>query len=468
MFKNYYIDNTINYYKNFIDKRLNFLKKKNYLFDEISSFISNLINHSENLAFLGCGNSIILKKIKSKNFFVKEIDKIFYNPSNKKVVKLIEENNIDENFYKFDHLVIADIEHQKYVANNLLEISNKLHDDCKIIILSKSLMWNTFTNFIKKIVNIGPQETNFLPFENLKQIFLNSNLDIIKNEKIIFLPIYLPLLSKFINLLFRLPILNFFCLLNITVLKKKNVTKTDNKKISIIIPCKNEEQNIKLFFEEINNSNLNAEYLFGDDNSTDDTYNEINKLRKNLPNKNIKIYKGPGVCKSENVYEGIKQSTGEIIAIYDADLTVSFQDLDKSLHYLQKTNSDFINCSRMIIPQRKKAMKKSNFFGNIFFALLFSLLFKNKITDTLCGTKIFYKKDWLKIKPYTSNWGMKDLWGDFDLLIGAYKNNLKISEVPVFYLERKEADTKMTNVIKNAMRMLFIVLSAFYKLRLKY
>ena len=92
---------------------------------------------------------------------------------------------------------------------------------------------------------------------------------------------------------------------------------------------------------------------------------------------------------------------------------------------------------------------------------------KKKITDTLCGTKIFYKKDWNKIKKDVSNWGMKDLWGDFDLLIGAYKNNLKIIEVPVTYYERKNNDTKMTSLITNTLRMLFIVIASYYKLRLK-
>ena len=121
----------------------------------------------------------------------------------------------------------------------------------------------------------------------------------------------------------------------------------------------------------------------------------------------------------------------------------------------------------MIYPQKDRAMKFANFIGNNFFASLFSLLFRKKITDTLCGTKIFYKKDWIKIKKNNSNWGMKDLWGDFDLLIGAYKNNLKIMEVPVTYYERKGDDTKMTSIILNALRMFVIVIVSYYKLRLK-
>ena len=78
-----------------------------------------------------------------------------------------------------------------------------------------------------------------------------------------------------------------------------------------------------------------------------------------------------------------------------------------------------------------------------------------------------WSSDFYKIKKDVSNWGAKDLWGDFDLLIGAYKNNLKILEVPVTYFDRTEGETKMTNVIANASRMFWIVVYSFYKLRLK-
>ena len=121
----------------------------------------------------------------------------------------------------------------------------------------------------------------------------------------------------------------------------------------------------------------------------------------------------------------------------------------------------------MIYPQDKNAMKRSNFFGNIIFGYLFTILFKKKITDTLCGTKIFYKKDWLKIKHDISTWGAIDLWGDFDILIGAYKNNLKITEVPISYKERVAGETKMKSVFANGFRMLWIILYSFYKIKIK-
>ena len=248
---------------------------------------------------------------------------------------------------------------------------------------------------------------------------------------------------------------------------KSRFYKKSNLDVSFIVPCKNEANNIRLFEKEISLSNRNYEYLFGDDKSTDDTSSEIDKLKKNLNENKIIKYDGPGICKSENVYKGIESASGEIMVIYDADLTVSFEDIEFALKILQNTNADFINCTRMIYPQKEGAMKFFNFIGNSFFASLFGVLFKRKITDTLCGTKIFYKKDWENIKKDASRWGAKDFWGDFDLLIGAYKNNLKIIEVPVTYFERKENETKMNSLFLNGARMLFIVLASYYKLRLK-
>ena len=81
----------------------------------------------------------------------------------------------------------------------------------------------------------------------------------------------------------------------------------------------------------------------------------------------------------------------------------------------------------MIYPQENNAMKQSNYFGNKVFAFLFSVLLLQRVGYTLL-TKIFYKKDWEKIKQNNSKWGIKDR-SDFDLLLGLIM--LKIINVPV-------------------------------------
>ena len=466
-FYNYYLTSSISFFRTEFNKRVNFIKKKKFLFNEISSFINNCFDNTKNIFFLCAGNSIITKNIEAKNIYIKEICddyNIKYN-DNAEYLNEISEDKI----YNCDTIVIADIEHQNKPAINLENLTKIINENAKVIIISKNIFWMIIVKILKFFIDFSPQKNNFLPTSYLKNLFSSCNLEIIRQEKIIAFPIYIPFITKFINRLFRLPILNFFCILNVYVLKKtiKTIPDINTQRVSFIIPCKNEQENIKYFKDEIKQSSENYEFIFGDDKSKDNTYSEIKKLIETFGDKKVKIYDGPGICKSENVYMGIEQSKGDIIVIYDADLTVSFFDVYYAINVLNQTNSDFINCTRMIYTQKNKAMKTLNFFGNIFFANLFSVLFKKTITDTLCGTKIFYKKDWNNIKKNNSKWGAKDLWGDFDLLIGAYKNNLKITEVPITYYERKENETKMNSLFSNTLRMLFIVFSAYYKLRLK-
>jgi len=463
----YYLKSSINFFKKKFEKRFNFIKKKNFLFSEISNFLNNCINNSKNVFIFCAGNSVLSKNISSSKIYVKEIDEKYKIKYNNNI--FYKDEVSDEEIASCDTIIVADIEHQANPTSNLLKLSQIANDNAKIIVLSKNMVWMTLIKILKFFFDFSPLRNNFLPSSYLNNLFTICNLEVVRNERIIALPINLPLITNLINKLFRLPLLNLFCLKNITILKKINqdFTKKSNLGVSFIVPCKNEAKNIRLFEKEIRLSNVNYEYLFGDDKSTDDTSNEIDKLKKNLNENKIIKYDGPGICKSENVYKGIESASGEIIVIYDADLTVSFEDIEFALKILQKTNADFVNCTRMIYPQKEGAMKLFNFIGNSFFASLFGILFKRKITDTLCGTKIFYKKDWDNIKKDTSKWGVKDLWGDFDLLIGAYKNNLKIIEVPVTYFERKENETKMNSLFSNGARMLFIVLASYYKLRLK-
>ena len=464
---NYYLKSSINFFKKKFKKRFNFIKKKNFLFSEISNFLNNCINNSKDVFIFCAGNSVLSKNILSSKIYVKEIDEKYKIKHNTNI--FYKDEVSDEEIASCDTIIIADIEHQANPTSNLLKLSQIANDNAKIIVLSKNMVWMTLIKILKFFFDFSPLRHNFLPSSYLNNLFTICNLEVVRNERIIALPINIPFLTNLINKLFRLPLLNLFCLQNVTILKKINqdFTKKSDLGVSFIVPCKNEANNIRLFEKEISLSNRSYEYLFGDDKSTDDTSSEIDKLKKNLNENKIIKYDGPGICKSENVYKGIESASGEIIVIYDADLTVSFEDIEFALKILQKTNADFVNCTRMIYPQKEGAMKLFNFIGNSFFASLFGVLFKRKITDTLCGTKIFYKKDWENIKKDVSKWGAKDLWGDFDLLIGAYKNNLKITEVPVTYFERKENETKMNSLIPNASRMLFIVFAAYYKLRLE-
>jgi hypothetical protein len=109
-------------------------------------------------------------------------------------------------------------------------------------------------------------------------------------------------------------------------------------------------------------------------------------------------------------------------------------------------------------------MKFANILGNKFFGQLFSFLLDQRIKDTLCGTKVLWRKDWVRLNRHLGCWGIKDLWGDYELLFGASKLHLDIVEVPVHYQERVHGVTKMTNVFANGWRMLGICWYAWRRL----
>ena len=80
------------------------------------------------------------------------------------------------------------------------------------------------------------------------------------------------------------------------------------------------------------------------------------------------------------------------MVIHDADNTVRPNEISNFINALIDNPSSFINGTRFVYPMTLNAMKSSNFYGNIFFSYLFSLILNQSITDTLCGTKVFFRK----------------------------------------------------------------------------
>jgi len=130
--------------------------------------------------------------------------------------------------------------------------------------------------------------------------------------------------------------------------------------------------------------------------------------------------------------------------------------------------AEFVNGSRLIYPVPRGAMKGMNMLGNKFFSLAFSYLLHQRVKDTLCGTKVLWRKDWERIKPLLGSWGIEDRWGDYELLFGASKLNLRIVDLPVHYQERIYGTTKMTRVFQNGLVMLRMCWHGFLKLKLGY
>ena len=242
------------------------------------------------------------------------------------------------------------------------------------------------------------------------------------------------------------------------------VKREDEVTVSVVVPCRNEVGNVRQAAERIPMMGKHTEILFCDDKSTDGTGEEVRRVIKLYPDKDIRIVEGPGICKAENVWAGFRSARGDILVILDADLTVMPEELPMFVRALVASHGDFVNGSRLVYPMPDLAMKFTNMLGNKVFGSIFSFLLDQRIKDTLCGTKVLWRKDWLRMEKNLGSWGIKDLWGDYELLFGASKLHLEIVELPVHYRERIHGVTKMNRVLFNGLRMLRICWHAWYQL----
>jgi glycosyltransferase involved in cell wall biosynthesis len=211
----------------------------------------------------------------------------------------------------------------------------------------------------------------------------------------------------------------------------------------VIIPARNEAGNIEQIFKRVPPMGGGTELIFVEGHSKDDTYLRIEQACIAFPEKRARLFRQTGVGKGDAVRLGFSQAEGDILMILDADLTVPPEDLPRFYDVLLSGKSEFVNGVRLVYPMEDQSMRFANLVGNKFFSLVFSWLLGQPIKDTLCGTKALRKVDYERIAANRSYFGDFDPFGDFDLLFGAAKLNLKIAEIPIRYGARTYGTTNI-------------------------
>jgi len=170
--------------------------------------------------------------------------------------------------------------------------------------------------------------------------------------------------------------------------------------------------------------------------------------------------------KGDAVRKGFAAASGEILMILDADVTVPPEDLPEFYFALAEGRGEFVNGTRLVYPMERDAMRFLNKLANKSFSVLFTWLCAQRFKDTLCGTKVLFKRDYQKIVAGRSFFGDFDPFGDFDLLFGAAKQNLKIVEVPIHYRERTYGDVKIQR-FRHGLLLLRMSALALRKLKMR-
>lgn len=465
-------ENLRQFYNNIAPRKERFKRINWYYHRDLERYYRFLIPQGQSVLEIGCGTGGLLASLKpSKGVGIDISDKMI-EIAKKKYPHLeffimdAENITVDE---KFDYVVISgtigDLEDiQKFFS----QLKGVIHRRTRIIIDYYNYFWRPFLRLGEWIgLKIPQLYQNWLPTQEIENLLFLSDFETIKKHNRMLFPIYIPLVSPFINsFLAKLPLIRRLCLDRFIVAKPiyKRETRKDYS-CSIIVPARNEKGTIEQIVLRTPEMGNKTEIIFVEGNSKDSTREEIERIIKKYPGKNLKLIRQDiGVGKADAVHRGFDTACGDVLLILDADVSVSPEDLPKFYDALVNGKGEFISGSRLVYPMERQAMRFLNLVANYLFGKMFTWLLEHRVTDTLCGTKAMWREDYLRIKESSNFLGDFDPFGDFELLFGAAKLNLKSIEMPIRYRARIYGQTNISHW-RHGILLLRMCWVAFWRLK---
>lgn len=345
-----------------------------------------------------------------------------------------------------------------------------LHQLCtretRIVIAYYSRMWEPILNVAEKLGLMMPHlQQNWLSTEDIGNLLRLADFEVVKREWRQLIPKKLFGLGRLFNrYLAPLAIVRRACLRNYVVARPVRNKALGSLSTTVLIPCRNERGNIEAAIQRLPQFCEDMEIIYVEGHSKDGTLDEIHRVIAKYPEKDIKVFVQDGKGKGDAVRKGFANARGDVLMILDADLTVPPEALPKFYRALVTGKGEYINGTRLVYPMEDQAMRFLNLLANQIFAWLFSWLLNQRFTDTLCGTKVLTKRHYEQISANRHYFGDFDPFGDFDLIFGAAKMNLKVVEVPIAYASRTYGETQISR-FRHGWLLLRMVVFAFRKLK---
>jgi len=349
---------------------------------------------------------------------------------------------------KFDFIILSDTINDLWDVQTTLEnVHSLLKPNGRLILNFFNRLWE-FPLKVAALLNAAkpmlPQ--NWLTVEDTVNLLDLSGFEVLRNWEDVLMPFPIPIIDPLFNkFLVRFWPFHLFAMTHFAVARKKpeRFPNQSGQKVSVIVPARNEAGNIGNIFKRVPKMGSETEIIFVEGHSSDNTLEEIKKQIKKHPSIKSSFFKQEGKGKGDAVRLGFSKAKGDILMILDADLTMPPEYLPRFYKALSSGAGDFVNGVRLVYPMEKQAMRFFNLLGNKIFSLVFSFLLGQTVKDTLCGTKVLWKRDYDTIAKNRNYFGDFDPFGDFDLIFGAAKLNLKIVDLPIRYRERVYGETNI-------------------------
>ena len=451
------------------------IQKNRYYYEQQARLLKAFIPKPGRVLEVGCGQGYFLQALQPQegvgiDFVESHITaaQSKYPQYRFECLDILEVDQLDQ---QFDVVMMVNVcSELSDVSQALKKLQTVMHAGTRLIILEYSFLWEPLLR-LAGVLKLRPKRPyqGWLSRSDFKNLFRLADYDLISCGNRILLPKKIPLAGHFFNsFLDRFPLFDLLGVSQFYITRPHLARKPkEATTATIVIPCKNEEGNIEEIVQRTPVLGAATEIIIVNDQSTDRTGTLALEQVEKYPEKHIRVVEGPGQGKGGACRAGFQVANNDVLLILDADMTVMPEDLHDFFEAITSGKGEYINGNRLMYTLEDNSMRLANFFGNKAFAMLFSLILRQPIKDTLCGTKVVFREDYDKICETREFFKETDIWGDYDWIFGAARYNLKFLELPVHYRERTAGTTKMVKRLKNAVTMLKMCYLAFLKIFLR-
>lgn len=468
-------DNLRNFYNQTAGKRKKYYNRNRFYHRSILKYFRMCIPEGSTVLELGCATGDLIGNLKPSKGIGVDISDSMIAIAREKYPSVAFVCNNAENFETdqvFDYIIFSGIVGSIENIQVLLEKAQKwTTTDTRVFVDFYNPLWYPLIKMGEKIGLKMPELTrNWLSVDDIQNFLDISGYQVIKRKFLMFFPKYIPVITYILNkYIGNLPGVRRFSLNNIVIARPAvPLPNPETKKCSVVITCRDEEGNIEGLVTRMPKMGSKTEIIFVEGHSKDNTVARIQEMIRKYPEKDIKMLTQKGIGQGDAFRYGFDEAKGDFVIWLEADLTTPPEEAIHFWNAFIQNHGEYVNGSRFIYKMERSAMPLFNFLGNRFFGILFTALLKQRFTDTLCGFKAISKKNYLKIRKQIEYFGDFDPFGDFELIFGAIKNNLKVTEIPVHYQPRQYGQSKaygqsFFSFMKHAMLLLRMSIIAFKK-----
>lgn len=435
------------------EDRTRLIDRHRYYAKQVHRLVSSLVLPGSRVLEVGCGLGDLLAALKMEDAVGIDISPRMIAEAKKRHPELdLRVADADRDALPegpFDAIILSD-------AIGLLDDIQVTLERLKPLLAPRGRLIVTYYNFVwEPILKLAEQlgqkiewpDQNWLSMADIENLLYLSGYEVFRRGTDVLMPAALPGASQIANrVMAKLPIVRELALVDYFVARAD--PQTDPKSlpsVSVICPCRNEKGNIREAVARTPLMGPATELIFVDGNSSDGTVEEIETVIREYtgPLQLRLVLQGDGKGKGDAVRKGFAAAKNDVLMILDSDLTVPPEDLPKFYRALVSQKGEFINGVRLVYPMEGEAMRFLNLLGNKFFSAALSWVLEQPIKDSLCGTKVLYRQDYERIASHRAFFGDFDPFGDFDLLFGAARLNMRIVDLPVRYRARTYGETKI-------------------------